>query len=230
MYALVAENIRRSFSTGQGRLEVLAGASMAVERGSVVSVVGASGSGKSTLLQILGGLDRPDEGRVVVDGQDVHTLSEAARAAFRARTIGFIFQFHHLLPDFSALENVMMPGLIAGVRRREVGARAWSLLEAVGLSGRASHRPAHLSGGEQQRVAVARALMNEPRLVLADEPSGNLDPKNAAALEELLWDMVRTRGTSLVVVTHDEGLARRADVRLRLCGGLVEEVPRGAAV
>jgi lipoprotein-releasing system ATP-binding protein len=224
LYALVAENIRRSFRTGQGRLEVLAGVCLTVKSGSVVSVVGSSGSGKSTLLQILGGLDRPDAGRVTVNGEDVHALSEPARAAFRARTIGFVFQFHHLLPDFSALENVMMPALIAGVARPQAEARACSLLSTVGLEQRLTHRPAHLSGGEQQRVAVARALMNAPPLVLADEPSGNLDPKNAAALEDLLWELVRSGDTSLVVVTHDEGLARRADLCVRLSAGVLEEV------
>lgn len=228
MYALLADDIARSFVTGHGRLEVLSGAHLQVRRGSVVSVVGASGSGKSTLLQILGGLDRPDRGRVLVNGEDVHALSEPARAAFRARTIGFVFQFHHLLPDFTALENIMIPALILGTKRREAEECARSLLGAVGLDARWSHRPAHLSGGEQQRVAVARALINEPRLVLADEPSGNLDPKNAAALEDLLWGLVGRRESSLVVVTHDEGLARRADVCMRLAGGMLEEVARGS--
>jgi lipoprotein-releasing system ATP-binding protein len=221
---LVAENIWRSFKTGQGRLDVLSGAQMSVKRGSVVSVVGSSGSGKSTLLQVLGGLDRPDRGRVVVNGEDVHALPERARAAFRARTIGFVFQFHHLLPDFSALENVIIPGLIAGKGRRQAEHRARFLLDSVGLGDRLTHRPAHLSGGEQQRVAVARALMNEPYLVLADEPSGNLDTKNAAALEDLLWGLVRSGDASLIVVTHDEGLARRADLCIRLAGGVLEEV------
>lgn len=228
MYALVAENISRSFVTGQGRLEVLSGVHMSVQRGSVASVVGASGSGKSTLLQILGGLDRPDGGRVIVNGEEVHALSEPARAAFRARTIGFVFQFHHLLPDFNALENVMIPALIVGAPRRHAEERARALLAAVGLEERWSHRPAHLSGGEQQRVAVARALMNEPRLVLADEPSGNLDPKTATVLEDLLWGLVGTTEASMIVVTHDEGLARRADMCLRLAGGKLEEVPHGS--
>lgn len=230
MHALVARDIHRSFASGTRRLEVLRGVSLTVEPGAVVSVVGASGSGKSTLLQILGGLDRPDRGKVEVSGCDVHALSDRAKARFRAHTMGFVFQFHHLLPDFSALENVMIPGLIAGGKRRDVEARARELLAQVGLSERVNHKPAHLSGGEQQRVAVARALMNAPKIILADEPSGNLDPQTAASLEELLWRMVREQGTSMVVVTHDQDLARRADVCYHLVDGRLEEAFRGRAV
>ncbi len=203
---------------GTGRVRRVAAADLAL------AAVGA------VAAQVLGGLDRPDDGRVVVDDKDIHALPERARAMFRAHTIGFVFQFHHLLPDFTAVENVMMPALIAGRGRKEARERACGLLEAVGLEERLHHRPAQLSGGEQQRVAVARALMNEPRLLLADEPSGNLDPANARALEGLLWDLVRRTGTTLVIVTHDHDLAARADHCLRLSGGTVEEVSLGRDV
>jgi lipoprotein-releasing system ATP-binding protein len=221
---LRAEKLRRTFHTGEGILTVLSDVELSVEQGSVVSVVGASGSGKSTLLQILGGLDRPDSGRVLVNGEDIHGLPEQERAYFRSNDIGFVFQFHHLLPDFTALENVLIPGLIAGSKRRIAEARAAELLFRVGLSERVTHRPAELSGGEQQRVAVARALMNSPRLVLADEPSGNLDARNAQVLEEMLWLLTKERGASLVLVTHDEHLARKADRCVRLQNGQLIEV------
>lgn len=224
MEVLRAEKLRRTFRTGEGILTVLSDAELSVEQGSVVSVVGASGSGKSTLLQILGGLDRPDSGRVLVNGEDIHALPEQQRAGFRSNDIGFVFQFHHLLPDFTALENVLIPGLIAGSKRRVAEARAAELLSRVGLSERVTHRPAELSGGEQQRVAVARALMNSPSLVLADEPSGNLDALNAKVLEELLWSLTRERGASLVFVTHDEQLAQKADRCVRLQNGRLVEV------
>ncbi len=205
-------------------LTVLAGAELVVQKGTVVSIVGSSGSGKSTLLQILGGLDHPDRGRILVNGEDIHSLSEQKRAVLRAKVIGFVFQFHHLLPDFSALENVMIPGLIAGNRKAVAEERAKELLFDVGLGDRLTHRPAQLSGGEQQRIAVARALMNRPSLVLADEPSGNLDPRNARALEDLLWGLTREGGASLVIVTHDDDVARRADRLLKLSGGVLREV------
>ena len=224
MEVLRAEKLSRTFRTGEGSLTVLSDVELSVDEGSVVSVVGASGSGKSTLLQILGGLDRPDSGRVLVNGEDIHALPERQRASFRSKDIGFVFQFHHLLPDFTALENVLIPGLIAGWSRRTAEDRARELLSRVGLLERASHRPAELSGGEQQRVAVARALMNSPRLVLADEPSGNLDARNATALEELLWSLTRERGATLILVTHDETLAWKADRCVRLQNGRLVEV------
>jgi lipoprotein-releasing system ATP-binding protein len=221
---LRAEKLRRTFHTGDGILTVLSDVELSVEQGSVVSVVGASGSGKSTLLQLLGGLDRPDSGRVLVNGEDIHALSEQERAGFRSDGIGFVFQFHHLLPDFTALENVLIAGLIAGSKRRIAETRASELLSQVGLLERATHRPSELSGGEQQRVAVARALMNRPRLILADEPSGNLDAQNAVVLEELLWSLTKERDASLVLVTHDEKLARKADRCVRLKNGRLTEV------
>ncbi len=221
---LKARGIHREFHTGEGRLVVLAGTDMTVHTGSIVAVVGMSGSGKSTLLQILGGLDHPDGGSVFIDGEDIYSLPERELAALRSNTIGFVFQFHRLLPDFNALENVMIPGLIRGESHARASRRAAALLEEVGLRQRSTHRPAQLSGGEQQRVAVARALMNSPRLLLADEPSGNLDPRNALKLEDLLWRLARERETSLVVVTHDEELAARADCCVRLAEGILKEV------
>lgn len=205
---------------GDGRpIVVLDHLELAVHSGEVVAIIGQSGVGKSTLLHILGTLDRPTSGRVSFGGRDVFALDERAQARFRNREIGFVFQFHHLLPDFSAVENVMMPALIDGVRRSEAYRRARALLERVGLSERLEHRPGQLSGGELQRVAIARALVMAPRAVLADEPTGNLDPETAAGVHDLLLELNREQGVTFVVVTHNEELARLAHRALHLVHG-----------
>lgn len=208
---LEAEGLVRQFREGASTLRVLDGLSVRIARGESVAIVGASGSGKTTLLQILGGLDRPTEGTVRIDGRDIHALDESARGALRNRTIGFIYQFHHLLPEFSALENVAMPLLVRRMPAAEARSRAAAVLGRVGLAERLDHRPHELSGGERQRAAVARALVTEPLLVFADEPTGNLDGRNAAQVFELMLELNRERGTSLVIVTHDERLAARLD-------------------
>jgi lipoprotein-releasing system ATP-binding protein len=229
---LEVTDVVKEYTGGDGStLRILDGASFAVARGEMVAIIGESGAGKSTLLQILGGLDRPTSGRVRIAGHDVTTGSDEATAAIRNRSVGFVFQFHHLLRDFSALENVMFPLRIAGRPVAAARVRALELLASVGLAGRAGHRPAALSGGEQQRVAVARALAGDPALVLADEPSGNLDRGNALRLHDLLASLAATHGVGVVVVTHNRGLAARADRvlllemgRLVASSALAEEV------
>ncbi|TLY63622.1 MAG: lipoprotein-releasing ABC transporter ATP-binding protein LolD [Gammaproteobacteria bacterium] len=208
---LEARDVHKSFRQGPVTLEVLQGIALAVAPAERLAIVGASGSGKTTLLQILGGLDRPTSGRVLVDGRDIHGLSEEQRGVLRNRALGFVYQFHHLLPEFSALENVAMPLLVRRVQIVEARAKARQLLQRVGLGERLDHRPHQLSGGERQRAAVARALVTEPRIVLADEPTGNLDGGNAEAVFALMLELNRERGTSLVVVTHDLRLANRLD-------------------
>lgn len=213
-------DIEKSYPTGAGgRLTVLRGASLEVGEGQVVAIVGASGTGKSTLLHIIGALDRPDSGSVLLDGQDMFAMDDNVLAAFRNRSMGFVFQFHHLLPEFTARENVAIPAMIAGQTLADAERRADELLETVRVAHRADARPSELSGGEQQRVAVARALANHPRIVLADEPSGNLDEENAAMLHELLWGLAAEQGQTFVLVTHDAGLAVRADATWRLHDG-----------
>lgn len=211
------KDIRKSF----GSLSVLNGVSAVIERGEVVSIVGPSGAGKTTLLQIAGTLDRPDGGSVVYDGVDVAGLSERRLAEFRNRRIGFVFQFHQLLPEFTALENVMIPALIGGRDKGEAARRAAELLAFLNLTGRAGHKPSELSGGEKQRVAVARALINKPDVVFADEPSGSLDTQNKEELHRLFFDLRREMGQTFVIVTHDESLAGMCDRVLKMRDGRI---------
>ena len=212
-----AQNIPKSY----GELEVLKGISLSVERGEVVSIVGQSGAGKTTLLQILGTLSAMDSGSLAIDGKEVSTLGDNALADFRNRHIGFVFQFHHLLPEFSALENVMLPALIAGRSKREAEQEAAKLLKMMNLAERTTHKPSALSGGEQQRVAIARAIVNHPALLLADEPSGNLDSKNRDEIHSLFFRLREELGQTTIIVTHDEGLASMADRKITMCDGRI---------
>jgi lipoprotein-releasing system ATP-binding protein len=226
--AILARGLWRVYRGGGGsELTVLAGVDLEVSAGEAVAIVGASGAGKSTLLHLLGGLDRPTAGDVTVEGHALGGLSSVELAAFRNRSIGFVFQFHHLLREFSAEENVMMPLLIAGLPLREARDRARGLLAEVGLSERATHRPAQLSGGEQQRVAVARALANQPRVVLADEPSGNLDTHTSEQLHDLFFRLRADHGVALVLATHNRELADRTDRVLRVRDGKLESLYPG---
>ena len=216
---LEAEGVVREFRDAGGVLRVLDGLHLLLRRGECVAIVGASGSGKTTLLQILGGLDQPTAGRVRIDGRELQALDERARGELRNRRIGFIYQFHHLLPEFSALENVALPLLLRRLPAAEAASRATTLLREVGLGERLAHRPHQLSGGERQRAAVARALVTDPALVFADEPTGNLDGRNATQVFELMLRLNRERGTTLVIVTHDLNLAARMDRVLTLAEG-----------
>ena len=224
---LEARRVQKNFQQGPVTLDVLRGIDLAINAAERLAIVGASGSGKTTLLQILGGLDRPTSGQVLVDGRDIHSLSERERGELRNRALGFVYQFHHLLPEFSALENVAMPLLVRRMPTSEAKDRAREILTRVGLGQRLDHRPHQLSGGERQRAAVARALVTQPKLVLADEPTGNLDGKNAEQVFELMLELNRERQTSLVVVTHDLRIAARMERALEIDGGnCCREVPR----
>ena len=205
-----------------GDLQVLRGVDVSLEKGEVVSIVGPSGAGKTTLLNVLSTLDRPDKGSVVVNGVDLAALKDRALAQFRNAHIGFVFQFHQLLPEFNALENAMLPALVGGKSEEEAKIAAMARLDELGLAARAKHLPSQLSGGEQQRVAVARALVNNPPLLFADEPSGNLDSANADALHDLFFDLRDRHGLTIALVTHNEGLAQRADRQIRLRDGRTE--------
>ncbi len=210
-------DIHKSFGT----LEVLKGVSLDVAQGEVVSIVGASGAGKTTLLQIMGTLSRPDSGRVEIGGEDVSSLGDKALSKFRNERIGFVFQFHHLLAEFSAFENVCIPGLIGRRPRAEVERRAAELLDMMGLASRRDHKPGQLSGGEQQRVAIARALVNSPAVLLADEPSGNLDSHNRDEIHRLFFELREKLGQTIVIVTHDENLASMADRKITMSDGTI---------
>lgn len=215
---VVATGLRKSYTLGRRQLEVLRGIDLQVKRGEALVIVGASGAGKSTLLHLLGGLDEPNEGEIRYEGQPLGGMN---KTRWRNEAVGFVFQAYNLLPELDALENVCLPALVAGRRRAEVWERAAELLKAVGLGQRLEHRPAELSGGEQQRVAIARAMMNRPSLLLADEPTGNLDSKTGEAILDLLWQMRAQSGTTLVMVTHDEHIARRGERVLEIADGRI---------
>ena len=218
---IIVKDLHKSFPMGEQTLTVLRGIDLIIERGELIAVVGASGAGKSTLLHILGLLDRPSKGTVCFEGQDLFQLSEAAQAEFRNRRIGFVFQFHHLLPEFTALENACMPALIQRREPEEVRQEAIGLLKDVGLGPRLQHKPGELSGGEQQRVAVARALLQKPDLVLADEPTGNLDTHTGDSLFALMRELNKARGTTFVIVTHNDKLSAQADRILHMQDGQI---------
>ena len=212
------ENLTKSF----GNLQVLKGVNLTINKGEVISIVGSSGAGKTTLLQLIGTLDKPTSGTIRFNGEDLGRLNSKRLAAFRNRHIGFVFQFHQLLPEFTALENIVIPALIAGRKRPEAESEAMQLLQVMGLEERAHHKPAEMSGGENQRVAVARALINHPDVVLADEPSGSLDSKNKEELHKLFFDLRDRYGQTFVIVTHDEALASYTDRTLHMVDGVIE--------
>ncbi len=214
---LKAGNIYKSY----GNLEILKGVDLQVKEGEIVSIVGSSGAGKSTLLHILGTLDKPDKGRVWIDGTNVSTLKQKKLSEFRNKNIGFVFQFHHLLPEFTALENICMPAFIKGLSKKQAEAKAKELMEMLSIEDRATHKPGALSGGEQQRVSVARSLINNPKIVLADEPSGNLDTENSTALHTLFFELREKFNQTFIIVTHNEELAKISDRKIYMKDGKV---------
>jgi len=216
---LKAENIVKNYVSGAETLNILKGINLEIEEGKSAAISGQSGSGKSTLLNIIGGLDRCDEGSVYIGGDEITSLSEKELSIYRSKRVGFIFQFHYLLKDFTALENIMLPAYIAGMKKKDALETAKSLLADVKLEDRSGHFPSQLSGGERQRVAVARSMVNDPALILADEPTGNLDPRNSEIVSELLYEGAQKRGKTLIVVTHDINTAARASIRLTLENG-----------
>jgi len=225
---VLTDNLYKNYSLGKSVVPVLKGIDLEIFEGEIVAVMGPSGVGKSTLLHILGVLDRPTSGRVEVDSTDIFSFSDKRLAEFRNKTVGFVFQFHHLLPEFSALENVMIPGMMAGQNSEQVRSRAIELLGHVNLADRLDHRPNELSGGEQQRVAVARSLINSPKLILADEPSGNLDRQSAESLHQLFWKLNRQLNQTLVIVTHNHELAEQAHRVIELFDGRVKSNRRNS--
>jgi lipoprotein-releasing system ATP-binding protein len=220
---LEVRNLHKSFQTERSRVDVLNGIDLSVGEGDTIALVGASGAGKSTLLHVIGTLDRPTSGEVLFRGEDVFKMGNGELASFRNRSIGFVFQFHHLLPEFTALENVMMPALIGGMEKEKARESASSLLGDVGLSNRLTHKPGELSGGEQQRVAIARALVLSPALLMADEPTGNLDRKTSEGVHDLLAGIQEKTGLTLIIVTHNERLAARMGKTIRLVDGRIQE-------
>jgi lipoprotein-releasing system ATP-binding protein len=218
---LTGSNIVKTYpqKDGEGALTVLNDVSISIARGSIVSVIGASGSGKSTLLHVLGGLDKPDSGNVAWNSRNIYTMDDENLADFRNAQLGFVFQFHHLLPEFTAIENIMMPALISGTDYSKAKARASELMDQFGIPARAEHRPTQLSGGEQQRVAMARALMNNPKLILADEPTGNLDEENTDILLDMLFKLRELENVSILLITHEKDIAKRSDVIYQLSKG-----------
>ena len=220
-YLLEAHALHKVYRNGEAELRVLKGIDLTIEKGRIISIVGPSGAGKSTLLHLLGGLDVPTSGEVILKGMDLYKLDDEKRAKVRNEMLGFVFQFYHLLPEFTALENVVLPVLIKGMPKKGASDYAKKLLQDVGLGERLNHKPSELSGGEHQRVAIARALVNEPEIVFCDEPTGNLDSKTGSEIQELLWRINREKGETLIIVTHDEKIARYADRIIHIEDGVL---------
>jgi lipoprotein-releasing system ATP-binding protein len=224
---LAARDIRKSFVTGKNQLNVLKDINLEINKGELVMLIGPSGSGKSTLLSILGGLSRPTNGRVIISNDDIYALNDDRLAGLRNKRMGFVFQFHHLLPEFNSMENVMMPALMAGTRKREASEKAKKLLITMGLGGRLLHRPSELSGGEQQRVAIARALINDPDIIFADEPTGNLDKANSEIVHKIILDFNRSFNQTFIIVTHNEALTSYGNRVLLIDDGYLKTVRHG---